>query len=112
MRLGSSGGFVQHMLTLNLKSLVFVKRERRVRIRMCGYHIPDIVSRHKHARTALEGPLELSMETDSIVGQVGWFLVFGFTIGSFEGDAECLVQIPEQIAVERAVVGPTEQGIG
>src|SRR5688572_8603119 len=44
--------------------------------------------------SVLERPLELGMETDSIVGQVGWFLVFGFPIGSLEGDAECLVQIP------------------
>ena len=38
--------------------------------------------------TALEGPRELGMETESFVGQVGWFLVLGFTVGNLERDAE------------------------
>ena len=52
------------------------------------------------------------METESIIGQIGGFLVFRFTVGKLKSDAECLVQIPEQIAVDRAVIGPPEYGIG
>ena len=37
---------------------------------------------------------ELGMETESFVGQVGWFLVVGFTVGNLERDAECLVHDP------------------
>ena len=46
----------------------------------------------------IKGPLELGVETESFVGQVGWLLVFGFAVGSLEGDAECLVHIPDQSA--------------
>ena len=48
------------------------------------------------------------METESFVGQVGRLLVLGFAVGSLEGDAMVLAQIPDQIAPDRAVVGPTE----
>ena len=62
--------------------------------------------------TALEGPRELGMETETFVGQVGWLLVFGFAVGNLEGDAVVLGHIPDQIAPERAVVGPPEEAIG
>ena len=61
---------------------------------------------------ALEGPLELSVKTGCFVGQVGWFLVFGFAASNLEGDAVVLAPIPNQIGPERLVVSPPELGIG
>ena len=37
--------------------------------------------------TFSEAPLELGVEPESFVGQVGWLLVLGFEVGSLEGDA-------------------------
>ena len=59
----------------------------------------------------LEGPCELGLETESVVGQVGRFLVLGSTMGRLERDAVILCHIPEHIAPDRAVVGPPEQAI-
>ena len=71
-----------------------------------------VICRHRHARNGPRSPRELGMETETFVGQVGWLLVLGFAVGSLEGDAACLGQIPDQIAPERAVVGPPEEAIG
>src|SRR5688500_4033851 len=61
---------------------------------------------------ALEGPRELGMETDSIVGQVGRFLVLSFTVGHLEREAVVLADIPDQIAPECAVVSPSKCRVG
>src|SRR6187200_1701027 len=52
------------------------------------------------------------METESVVGQVGWFLVLGSTMGYLERDAVILCHIPEHIAPDSAVVGPPEKALG
>src|SRR6187200_1305288 len=52
------------------------------------------------------------METESVVGQVGWFLVLGSTMGRLERDAVILCHIPEHIAPDSAVVGPPEEALG
>ena len=59
---------------------------------------------------ALEGPLELGLEPESFVGQppVGRLLVFGLAASRLDRDAVCPGQIPDQVAPERAVVGPSE----
>src|SRR6478735_10383282 len=52
------------------------------------------------------------METESGVGQVGRFLVLGSTMGQLERDAVIFCYIPEDIAPDRAVVGPPEEALG
>src|SRR6478735_7514235 len=60
----------------------------------------------------LEGPRELGVETESVIGEVRWFLVLGSTMGRLERDAVILCHIPEHIAPDSAVVGPPEEALG